>query len=173
MITRIGYLGLAIILLVVICAVQMVYGVIRLGMVVPPEPREFSTSAFEVSRIVPTEEGVLVLDELQKRPLFWQSRRPYEPPKAEPVKPEAENKPDPGSKVFKDTQLLGIYTGGQHPGVILLHKEKKIRLNQNETLEGWTLEKLNEHSVEFVNDHERYGLEIHYPKVKFSQQPNN
>lgn len=173
MMARIGYLNLALAALLVICAIQLAYGSIRLNTIAPPEPREFSSSAFEVVRVKEQGSTPIVLNELMERPLFWSERRPYEPPVVVEPEKQPEKQPDPGEKVFKDTQLLGIYAGGQHPGVILLHKDKRIRLNQQDTLEGWTLDTLNERSAEFVSASERYRMEIQYPKVNFSQQPNN
>jgi len=173
MISRIGYLNFAIVILLCVCAAQLVYGSIKLRGVVPPEPRDLNPAALSVNQIAPQAAEPVVLSELLERPLFWSERRPYEPQVVVEPEKQPEKQPDPGAKVFKDTQLLGIYAGGQHPGVILLHKEKRIRLNQQDTLDGWTLDTLNERSAEFVSASERYRMEIQYPKVNFSQQPNN
>lgn len=163
-----------IILLVVLCALLTLYGLVRVGNAHPPEPRLLGDSALTVQSIE-VETELMVLEQLQQRPLFWSSRRPYVPPPApEPgakSDPNPAPKPDPASTVFKDTRLLGLYAGGVRPGVILLHKEERLRLNQHEALQGWTLDALGDNWAEFVNDDQHFRLEIQYPSVKFTSLP--
>jgi hypothetical protein len=159
--------------LLAICTLLALYGFFRVGNIHPPEPRLLNDAALAVQSIE-VETELMVIEQLQQRPLFWNSRRPYVPPvvESEPAAvPEPTEKPDPASTVFKGTRLLGLYAGGARPGVILLHNEERLRLSQYEALQGWTLDALGDNWAEFVNDDERFRLEIQYPSVKFTSLP--
>lgn len=160
--------------LLVLCALLVVYGIFKLGSVHPPEPRLLGDAALAVKSIE-VEKERMVIEQLQQRPLFWSSRRPYVPPPPPPPEPKpqpaAVKKPDPAQTVFKDTRLLGIYAGGQKPGAIFEHKGERIRLNRQESIEGWQLVALGPSWVEFSSDGQSFKLEIKYPSVDFTQPP--
>lgn len=170
---RLGYLNLSLIALAVICALLFTRGAIQLATAEAPPARSLGESALQVETVLADSER-LVLEQLQERPLFWDSRRAYVPPPPPPEpkpQPAAVKKPDPAQTVFKDTRLLGIYAGGQKPGAIFEHKGERIRLNRQESIEGWQLVALGPSWVEFSSDGQSFKLEIKYPSVDFTQPP--
>jgi hypothetical protein len=123
-----------------LCLLQLAYGALRLGFLSEPDP------------ILPVLEvggqggaaDVEVVDaalsgEITGRPLFWETRRPLA---AAPVAEEvAEEKPEDAGELDK-VQLVGIFGAGESAGIITLVEGKKRRILVGETLEGWTLDRV-------------------------------
>ncbi len=136
---------IALLLGLLVCLL-LFYGGLRLAMVSAP------------SVVVPAEDSLLVAsvmtqgnvasgdsEEIQARPLFWSSRRPFDAP---PVKPKP-NKGDNKAAELKGVKLLGVFGTGDTLGIIALVKGKKARILQGEAVEGWTLESVSSNEVVF------------------------
>ena len=126
--------------LVLLCLVQLAWGALRLGFLSEPDPILPSLDVGGQGGAA----GLEVVDaalseEITGRPLFWESRRPLAAvPAAEEV---AEEKPEDAGEL-DEVQLVGIFGAGKSAGIITLVEGKKRRILVGETLEGWTLDRV-------------------------------
>jgi hypothetical protein len=91
-------------------------------------------------------------DEIRSRPLFWQTRRPIQ---------SRAIAPDTGSKQagpLKEVKLLGVFGSGDTAGIIVLVKDKKQRILQGESVQGWTLDVVEPNRVVLVDGGRRAEL---------------
>ncbi|MBA6414273.1 hypothetical protein H2508_14250 [Parahaliea sp. F7430] len=95
--------------------------------------------------------------ELRARPMFWQSRRPYEAPPPEVKAPQEEKK---AAAELKGVKLLGVFGSGDNAGVIALVKGKRQRVLQGGDLSGWTLREVSPKEVTLVNGARREILAL-------------
>lgn len=89
-------------------------------------------------------------DVLVQQPLFEPDRRPPvpEPPPAPPPPPEQAAAPPPPD-VLDHARILGTYGSSRHGGVILHFNNEDHRLRLNQSLQGWTLQRIRGRVVTF------------------------
>ena len=91
-------------------------------------------------------------DEIRSRPLFWQSRRPIQ---------NIAVVPDAGSEQagpLKGVKLLGVFGSGDTAVIIVLVKDKKQRILQGESVQGWALDVVEPNRVVLVDGGRREEL---------------
>lgn len=140
---------LAVIVLLLILALQLVWGISRL--IFLPSPAAISPAA-DALAVLPMRELVKVpveaSNEMRKRPLFWVSRRPLEE-QATLVDASFQDKDKATPQELKNIKLLGVFGSEESTGIIAFVKGKKRRIMQGEVYEGWTLDSVQANEVVF------------------------
>ena len=145
---------LAVVVLGLLLCLQLLYSGARL--VLAPVFAAVAPAA-DVLQVKPVDSPATVAtsqsDEIRSRPLFWQTRRPTQGSTAaaqdagrEPVGP------------LQEVKLLGVFGSGDTAGIIVLVKDKKQRILQGESVQGWTLDLVEPNRAVLVNGGRREEL---------------
>lgn len=86
---------------------------------------------------------------LQVRPVFWQSRRPLDPPPEGPTPEELAATVAPNE--LKELTVSGILANGEESRVIVDYKDEQKRLALGEAIDGWVLAEVSPGSVVFTS----------------------
>lgn len=104
----------------------------------------------------------LALDELGdtvRRPLFERKRRPVEPPKAAaPPAPLPKRQADPNALT-----LQGIVFNEGRSAIALMRRTQtgqSVRLQEGDTVDGWTVERIEAERVHLVQGQTRIALQL-------------
>jgi hypothetical protein len=136
---------IALLLGLLVC-ILFIYSGLRLALVSAPSVVVPAADSLLVAKVMPL--GNVASgdsEEIQARPLFWSSRRPF-------VAQSAKSGPKKAGKTaaeLKGVKLLGVFGTGDTRGIIALVKGKKARILQGEAVEGWTLESVSSNEVVF------------------------
>jgi hypothetical protein len=142
---------LALVAMVCILLLQIVFGLSGMGRVVEIVPIAPAADALApeqgLSPVIPSLEQST---EMEKRPLFWASRRPVDDQvSSKTVVEEAARKDKPTSaKPLKGVQLLAVFAQGDEGVVILLAEGKRHRLSVGEEIQGWAVHSIDADGVE-------------------------
>ena len=147
---------------------QLLYSGARLAFlsrpaaVLPAEDALRAAAADKLATITPAQS-----DEIRRRPLFWQDRRPLESDASVAVSDET---PEEAGEI-KGVKLVGVFGSGDSAGVIALVKGKKQRILQGDAVEGWTLESVEPDRAVLVAGDRRAELFLKQGKVVAVAQP--
>jgi hypothetical protein len=130
--------------------------------VLPAEDALRAAAADKLATITPAQS-----DEIRRRPLFWQNRRPLEKVASVAVSNEA---PEEAGEI-KGVKLVGVFGSGDSAGVIALVKGKKQRILQGDAVEGWTLESVEPDRAVLMTGDRRAELLLKQGKVAAVAQP--
>ncbi len=161
--------------LTVIILLQLVWSGASLLLLSDPEPILPAADSLQVDDL----HFGAALDEdmsqdIVSRPVFWQGRAAYTAG-AESVdsgKPEK-----PRNSDIDGVTLLGVYSVGDVPGVIVSYREERHRLQPDESVAGWTFTSLNGNAAIFTYDSDTRELSLEHalvapaPKEKPEQAP--
>jgi hypothetical protein len=173
--------------LTAVVALQLLWGGARLLLVSDPEPVLPAEASLQVEDIrFAATLGEEQPQDLVSRPVFWQGRQPYTAP-AEGDTGEPEKRPR--NSEINSVALQGVYAAGDKSGVIVSYKDERHRLQQDESVAGWTFSALNGTGAVFTYGDERqellleHALSVPAPKDKHkkstkteatdSKDPNN
>lgn len=95
------------------------------------------------------------------RPIFWASRKVYEPP-LRPVKQQIKPR-NQGPDSFEKMILLGMYGVGGDAGIIISGEEGSQRLKVGEEIVGWMLDRINAEGAEFSQEGKQRMLMLKSP----------
>ncbi len=126
-------------ILTVVLAFQLLYGVANLLLRASPQPILPAADSLLVSDI--RQSGVVSAQhssDLRARPVFWPSRRSVGAP-AEVV---VVNTTKPNKNELDKVTLLGVFGVGDSAGIIALVKGKKKRILLGDKVVGWALESI-------------------------------
>jgi hypothetical protein len=144
--------------LTAVVLLQVVWAGIRLFLRSDPEPVVPAESSLRVDKI---RYGLRLDDALSQdlvsRPVFWQGRLAYVAPE-EPEDASVLAEQPRGSTAIDKVKLLGVYTGGDHSGIIVSYKGEKRRLRQDESIEDWNFTTYNTDSAVFESNGESKTL---------------
>lgn len=148
---------------------QLLYSGARLAFVSRPAavmPAEDALRAAAVDSLatVTAEQS----DEIRRRPLFWQDRRPLENDAS--VAAVSEEAAEEAGEI-KGVKLVGVFGSGDSAGVIALVKGKKQRILQGDAVQGWTLESVAPDRAVLVTGDKREELFLKQGKVIAVMQP--
>ena len=137
---------LAALVLGLLLCLQLLYSGVRLVMDPAFAAVAPAADVLQVKRVdSPATVATSQSDEIRSRPLFWQTRRPIQ---------SIAVAPDAGSKragPLKEVKLLGVFGSGDTAGIIVLVKDKKQRILQGESVQGWTLDEVEPNRVVLVD----------------------
>ena len=147
---------------------QLLYSGARLALVSSPEailPAEDALRAAAPGSLaaVTAEQS----DEIRRRPLFWQDRRPLASDASVAVTEEAAEE----AGEIKGVKLVGVFGSGDSAGVIALVKGKKQRILQGDAVQGWTLESVAPDRAVLATGDRRAELLLKQGKVIAVAQP--
>lgn len=130
------------------CLLLLVAGVVLGGLLVAgtrrPEPLPVASSALEARALRLPASPERASNDLVFRPLFWQTRRPIEEPRAAPqVAPVQVERLD-------DVVLVGLFDTGTASGAILKLRDQHQRVAVGERVEGWELREVTVDSAVFT-----------------------
>ncbi len=129
-------------------AIALVLGAILIKTRPVPEPIEPASSAVSAVQIEePVETGARGGEALVERPLFWRSRRPWEPDPEPETKPAKE--PKPRKNILDEARLLGTFYSGPRAGVIIKVKGERRRILLHDEIDGWQLVSLTPRRATF------------------------
>lgn len=138
---RIDRLTRVLVLLVLAAGVA---GAILVAATGRPEPLPVAASALTPGTLQLPGESGRSSNDLVFRPLFWQERRPLEPPQQVATVDTLQ----PGQ--LEGVVLLGVYSSGTVSGAVLSVRGARQRLKLGERLEGWELVAVAEGEAQFA-----------------------
>lgn len=153
---------LALVVLASVLLLQLAYGLSGVGQqvkIVPVEPAADALAPEQgLSPVIPSLEQST---EMEKRPLFWASRRPVaaQANSAAAVEEAAEDKPARAG-ALKGVQLVAVFAQGDQGVVILLAEGQRHRLSVGEKIRGWTVDAIDAGGVDV-----RRGAEVQRLKL--------
>ena len=147
---------------------QLLYSGARLALMSSPEailPAEDALRAAAPGSLaaVTAEQS----DEIRRRPLFWQDRRPLASDASVAVTEEAAEE----AGEIKGVKLVGVFGSGDSAGVIAVVKGKKQRILQGDAVQGWTLESVAPDRAVLATGDRRAELLLKQGKVIAVAQP--
>jgi hypothetical protein len=130
-----------------------------------------------IEGLVQTEGQTLRLDQLQTRPLFSPTRRPWIAPQLEPVDepvPQVEIEPVIAEDVSRPAiSLIGIQKTPLGAKALLLKSgmQDASWFQPGQNVEGWIVRSIDSDSVELINGTQAFKLEL-YPSANPEIDPN-
>jgi hypothetical protein len=141
----------------ILLVLQLVYSVLRVLMLSPPEPLVPAAESLVFSDIKSLQTvSTLQSDEIVARPLFWSSRRPMD---AVVVVPDIAAAGATTSELG-GVRLTGVFGGGESGGIIAVVDDKKHRVLVGGKLLDWTLDSMGMDHAVFVKRGKTHKLEL-------------
>ena len=144
------YLHITLLILMALVLIQAALAVWRYVALASVDP--IAPAADSLNVIERTEPTLITAEDsyaLQIRPVFWQSRRPLDPPPEGPT-PE-ELAATAVAKELKELTVSGILANGDESRVIVDYKDEQKRLALGEAIDGWVLAEVSPGSVVFTS----------------------
>lgn len=148
-------LELVLVAMAVLLALLVLYGLLRLALMSPPETVLPAEDSLQVGRVAPRFQPEAADSlEIRARPLFWAGRRPHQ------EVPEAATEPEPedASTELKGVKLVGVFGAGESAGIIVQGKNGKRRLLVGQEVDGWELTSVNPNEVKLARSGETRAL---------------
>jgi len=147
-------------LLGAILCLQVALGALRLATSDGPAAVAPAADSLQVPTVLsPALVAAEERNEINARPLFWNSRRPVE------VVAMLEESVDKPGKL-KDVKLVGLFGSGEQAGIIALVKGKKRRILLGDAVEGWTLKSITQSELVVANGSQTKTLALQRGRVK-------
>lgn len=166
------WVELALVAVVLLLAVQVLWGAFRASFPSVPEPVTPRPNSLRVAQLEaedPVDPDLRA--EISARPLFWSSRRPLESePQADVVaqaQADQEKKQKPGK--IDGVKLTGVFGSGEATGIIVLAKGKKRRVMVGEEIDGWNLKSVDPSEAVFTSSGREARLALKHRAVEVSQ----
>lgn len=158
-----------------VVVLQLVWSGARLLLVSDPEPILPAEASLQVEEI----RHVAALAEEQSqdfvsRPVFWQGRQAYTPHADGDT---GKREKPPRNSEIDGVALRGVYAAGSKSGVIVSYKDERHRLQQEQSIAGWTFATLNGTGAIFTHGAEskelplEHAISVPAPKEKRAKAP--
>ena len=128
--------------LTLVLGIQLLWGGASLILSGPPEPRMPAPDSLGPVWLELPPYGV-ASNEIVERPLYWKGRQKKLPGSA-PAAQKPAAKPKAQRDELDQVALLGVFSGGESPGIIVKFKKDRQRITLGGEVAGWTLAGLEE-----------------------------
>lgn len=161
--------------LTAVILLQLVWSGARLLLLTDPEPVLPAAASLQVDDL---NFGAALDEDLSQdivsRPIFWQGRAAYT---AAAESGDSGKQEKPRNSDINGVTLLGVYSVGDVPGVIVSYKEERHRLQPDESIAGWKFTSLNGNAAIFTYDSDIRELSLEHalvapaPEEKLEEAP--
>lgn len=144
------HIDLALRLLLLALLLCLALGAVLVVTKTRPQPLPVPQSVLRTQDINVPRAGVAPGGALVQNPLFWEGRRPYIAPD-EAMQEETATAQPSGPTLVDEMKLVGIIGAGiEYSGVIVRLKERRLRIEVGEEIEGWELTGLARTEAKFT-----------------------
>jgi hypothetical protein len=149
----------------------LVWSGARLLLLTDPEPVLPAAASLQVDDLY---FGAALEEDLSQdivsRPVFWQGRAAYT---ATAESGDSGKPAKPRNSDIDGVTLLGVYSVGDAPGVIVSYKGEQHRLQPDEQIAGWTFTSLNGNAAIFTYDSDTRELSLEHALVAPAPAPKD